>query len=192
MPRTVWHITFGTYGKRMHGDEKPTVDRTNNRFGTAYLAADFERERIERGMMGAPEVQFSFEQRVFLEAEIPVICVRGGWRYIQCAAEVDHVHTLLGIDRAIHGKQARPWLKRWITEALDTRWRAVKRTDGMSWFCEGGSTLAVHDDEYFRNAYRYIKAQRATAVVRDGELGVLDTRGDDSGRIRPVSPSEGT
>ncbi len=171
MSRTVWHITFGTYGKRMHGDDKPTVDRTHNRFGTAFLAPDYQRSRAERLVMGAPEVRFAFEQRVFLEAQIPVICARGGWRYILCAAGVDHIHTLLGVDPAVHGKQTRTWFKRWITEALDTRWRAVKRTDGMSWFCEGGSTLAVHDDEYFGNAYRYIRAQRATAPVRDGGVG---------------------
>jgi hypothetical protein len=192
MRRTVWHITFGTYGKRMHGDEKPTVDRTNNRFGTAYLAPDLERERGERMSMNAPAVQFSMEQRLFLEARIPEICVRGGWRYVLCAAEVDHLHTLLGVDRAIHGKEARKWLKRWMTEALDTRWRAVKRTDGMSWFCEGGSTLAVHDSDYFRNAYQYILKQRVTPLVREGKFREIGGQGDDSGRVRPVSRSEGT
>ncbi len=190
MSRTVWHITFGTYGKRMHGDDQPTVDRTNNRFGTPYLAPDSGRARDERLMMGAPEVRFDLQQRLFLESRIPAICARGGWRYILCAAEVDHIHTLLGVDREVHGKRVRQWLKRWITEALDTRWRSVKRTDGMSWFCEGGSTLAVHDDEYFGNAHRYIKAQRATGAVRDGECVRMDEQGDDSGRIRPVSPSE--
>ena len=25
-----WHITFGTYGARLHGDERPTVDRNHN------------------------------------------------------------------------------------------------------------------------------------------------------------------
>lgn len=192
MSRTVWHITFGAYGKRMHGDEKPTVDRTNNRFGTPYLAPDHEREHGERMTMSAPAVLFTMEQRLFIEARVPEICVRGGWRYVLCAAEVDHLHTLLGIDCAIRGKQARKWLKRWTTEALDTRWSAEKRTDGMSWFCERGSTLAVHDNEYFKNAYRYILKQRVTPLARDGELRFVDGQGDDSGRIRPGSRSEGT
>lgn len=79
-----------------------------------------------------------------------------------------------------------------MTEPLDTWCTAVKWRDAMSWFCEGGSTLAVYDNEYFRNAYRYILKQRVAASVRDGEFREIGGRGDDSGRIRPVSLSEGT
>jgi hypothetical protein len=32
-----YHITWGTYGTRLHGDKRGTVDRENNAFGTPVL-----------------------------------------------------------------------------------------------------------------------------------------------------------
>jgi REP element-mobilizing transposase RayT len=162
MPRTVWHITFTTYGARLHGDDRPTVDRDHNTFGTPYLEPDPERNRIEHIAMNEFPVVFTREQQRFVEDAIPIICLRGGWDYIMCAAGPDHVHTLLGVDSEFHGKQVRPLLKRWLTQTLDSRWTVPKRLDGMSWWGECGSTKAVKDNEYFGNVYAYIWRQRAT------------------------------
>lgn len=159
---TVWHITFGTYGKRLHGDDQPTVDRDHNRFGTPFLPPDPQREARERARMIAPPVEFTKEQQAFIESAVPGACARGGWRFLTCAAGPDHVHVLLDADPRLHGKRIRPWLKRWITEALNSRWSAPRRPDGMSWWSECGSTKAVKDDEYLRNATGYIDGQRAT------------------------------
>ena len=162
MPLTVWHITFTAYGARLHGDDRPTVDREHNQYGTPYLAPDAERNRREHIAMSEFAVVFTLEQRRAIEAVIPAICVRGGWEPIVCAAATDHVHTLLACERRLHGKDVRPIFKRWLTQALDERWQTPKRLDGMSWWTEGGSTKAVKDNEYFCNAYHYILRQRAT------------------------------
>ena len=81
---------------------------------------------------------------------------------VLCAAGPDHVHTLLGADEKIHGKDIRRWYKRWLTESLDSRWRAPARPDGMSWWCEGGSNKPVKDELYFANTLRYILEQQTT------------------------------
>ncbi|MFA7235386.1 MAG: hypothetical protein WC058_00860 [Phycisphaeraceae bacterium] len=53
--RTTWHITFGTYGTRLHGDDRPTVDREHNQRGEAFIEADAERAAESReGMRGDP------------------------------------------------------------------------------------------------------------------------------------------
>lgn len=162
MPRTAWHITISTYGARLHGDARPTVDRAHNIFGTPFLDPDPERHRYEHAGMSAGSVEFSPAQRAFIEATIPMICERGKWTFVTCAAAPDHVHTLLRADSIIHGKQVRKWLKTWLTQALDRHWHATKRADGMSWFCEGGSTKAVRDQKYFWTVVLYISGQRAT------------------------------
>lgn len=162
MSWTTWHITFGTYGSRLHGDERPTVDRTHDIYGTPFLEPDPLWNAGERAVMSAPEVRFTREQMEFVETIIPELCVRGGWVHVASAAGPDHVHVLLNAEPALRGKQVRAVLKRWLTLELDRRWSCVKRSDRMSWWCEGGSTKAVKGEGYFANAKRYVEEQRAT------------------------------
>ncbi|MCC6579708.1 MAG: hypothetical protein IT440_04650 [Phycisphaeraceae bacterium] len=164
--RTIWHITFGTYGRRLHGANEPTVDRQHNQTGAAFLPVDpIRHEREEKSMRGSA-VRLSASQRAVIEALMPAICQRGQWDYLVCAApgppDDDHVHSLLGADPSVHGKRIREWLKRWLTEELDQRWG---RPEGGSWWAVGGSTRAIKDACYLRNAYLYIGRQRTTPWV---------------------------
>jgi len=157
---TYWHITFSTYGARLHGDHRPTVDRAHNQRGTPYLAPDPVREARERAAMRYPPVVLTHDQRAFIEGVIPSICTRGKWELVLCAAGPDHVHTLLGAEEATHGKEIRYWFKRWLTNSLNQRWSAPVRPDGSSWWCEAGSTKPVKDELYFANTLRYIRDQQ--------------------------------
>jgi hypothetical protein len=85
-PRTPWHITFGTYGTRLHGDDRPTVDLQHNQLNAPFLPRDPHREEFERGRMTFPPRYLTMEQRAFVESELSSICVRGGWTYRVCAA----------------------------------------------------------------------------------------------------------
>ena len=35
---TTWHITFGTYGTRLHGSKVPTVDKQHNEVGESFVS----------------------------------------------------------------------------------------------------------------------------------------------------------
>jgi len=98
---------LGTYGSRLHGDERPAVDRDHNVYETSFLEPDSLRNAEERAVMFAPEVRFAREQQVFIESIISQICVRGGRELVACAACPDHVHALLDIKSEIHSKPAR-------------------------------------------------------------------------------------
>ena len=45
---TPWHITFGTYGTRLHGTFAPTVDKQHNALGTEFLSKNAARVRSDR------------------------------------------------------------------------------------------------------------------------------------------------
>ncbi|MBI1338047.1 MAG: hypothetical protein GC164_13955 [Phycisphaera sp.] len=158
--RTYWHITFGTYGSRLHGADEPTVDRQHNQLHAPFLPADAQRHEKAARMMKADTVWLTQPQRAVIEALVPKICERGGWGYGMVAApgepDNDHVHVLLHADSTVHGKRIRMWLKRWLTEELNSRWPRGKDV----WWAEAGSTLAVKDERYLRNVYEYIKRQR--------------------------------
>jgi hypothetical protein len=59
---TTWHITWGTYGTRLHGDDRPTVDKQRNSRSTPFLGCDDQRRGAERGRMAHPEVRLTREQ----------------------------------------------------------------------------------------------------------------------------------
>jgi REP element-mobilizing transposase RayT len=162
--RTAWHITVGTYCSRLHGGERPTVDRAQNKRGQPFIGRDEARERSEREAARGPAVSLTPAQRELIEGILPAICERGGWTYRIAAVpgppENDHFHILLEADPAIHGKQIRKWLKRWLTEELD---KTFGRPEGGEWWVEDGSTKPVKDATYFGNVFYYIFGQRTTA-----------------------------
>ena len=54
-----YHITFGTYGTRLHGGERLTVDRVHNQYGMPFVEHDAELEKAERDLMRHDVVRFS-------------------------------------------------------------------------------------------------------------------------------------
>jgi REP element-mobilizing transposase RayT len=162
-PKTRWHITFGTYAGRLHGGDKPTVDRRHNAFGEPQIIDQPGREKYEWNNLADEPVLLTAEQRVFVESILPELCSRGGWDFVECAAAANHVHVVADVDPAVHGKRVRAILKRWLTQALNERWRgATRRADGKTWWAEGGSARAVHGREYRQAAEEYVRKQRTT------------------------------
>lgn len=161
--RTVWHITVGTYGSRLHGSDEPTVDREHNQRGTPFLGRDDQRRRDEAASMRAGAVYLTPEQRRAIEAALPGICTRGGWTLHACAAPAppdnDHFHAVIDADPAAPPKVIRELMKRWLTQALDAQFG--KPAAGR-WWVVGGSTRPVKDGSYFGNAVNYVLRQRTT------------------------------
>lgn len=154
---TTWHITFGTYGTRLHGGYRATVDKRHNELGTPFIEENNIREQCEeKRMKFAPRILTS-AQRSFLQDVVLSVCERGGWKYRISAAGRDHFHILLDIDPKIHGERVRKLLKRWLTQSLNQHWPLPK--DAVWWAGEG-SNKAIHDEKYLNNAYNYIAAQR--------------------------------
>lgn len=132
---TYWHITFGTYGTRLHGGPRLTVDRSHNRRGTPFIEFDSKRSAGERNSMKGPPIVLDAAQRGLIETRLPSLCERGGWSFVAAAAESDHVHLLCGADRAVHGKQIRALVKRWLTQALNSQCPAPPSSP---WWADGG------------------------------------------------------
>lgn len=156
MPRVLaYHITWGTYGTRLHGDPRGTVDRAHNEYGEPVLGYDPVRVEQEYENLKFAPVRLTTEQCMFAEDIIPEICVRGKWKLHTCAAAPDHVHVVLS--STFHPEVIRKLLKRWLGQELSKNWPLP---DGQSWWAEDGSTKWIFDDKYFRNAIGYVSRQR--------------------------------
>ena len=152
-----YHITFGTYGTRLHGDSRGTVDRRLNRPGDPIIGRDDAWRRVEARHLKYSPIVLSIPQRVHVENAIVPICRRGGWMYRQAACGPDHVHVLLSAQR--EGKAVRRWMKRWLGEAMSARWPLAP---GRSWWADGGSVKWIWSVKYLDNVADYIRRQRTT------------------------------
>lgn len=154
MPRPLaWHITFGTYGTRLHGDPRGTVHHARNAVGTPIIPEDERRREQIAARLRYEPVLLTLEQREFVERMLPSLCERGGWRLIIAAAATDHVHVLVEADG--NGKIARRLLKRWLTQALNEH---DSSRDGP-WWADGGSAKPVCHPKYLAAARRYVERQ---------------------------------
>ncbi len=154
---TTWHITFGTYGTRLHSSSRPNVDKQHNERGTEFVPPKIEREDSARGRMKFPPRFLTAEQCRFAEEQIPKICDRGGWIYRVCSAAPDHIHLLCDIVPEVHGEKVRRLVKRWLGQALSEQWPLPT---AATWWAEEGSNIAIHDEPYLNNAFAYIARQR--------------------------------
>ena len=155
-----YHITFGTYGTRLHGDARGTVDRSMNRPGDPIIGADASWWRTERDLLKFDPVVLTADQMRHAESVMPDICARGGWTFHTGAGGPDHVHILLTGDA--DGDAVRKWFKRWLGEALSSRWTLPQ---GATWWAECGSVKWVWDDDYFARVFDYVDRQRASGRV---------------------------
>ncbi|MCA9234978.1 MAG: hypothetical protein KDA44_05890 [Planctomycetales bacterium] len=155
--RTTWHITWGTYGTRLHGGVAPTVDKRHNRRGEPFVSRNPTVEKLARRSLNFDPVILTREQRELAEEALPAICIRGGWTYRGCAAGEDHVHVLCDILPDIHGEKVRRLLKRWLGQNMSDQWPLP---DGARWWAVEGSNNAIHDEAYLNNAFGYIARQR--------------------------------
>lgn len=172
-----FHITWGTYGTRLHGDPRGTVDRTHNELGTPVLGFDEHRWEREKSFVKFPPVIFTREQMIFIEDMLPLICERGGWTHITGAAGPDHVHEILQTKN--DPETIRRLLKRWLGQELTNRYKSEPdfprssepdrppssepgRPRSGTWWAECGSIKWIDNERYLKNATRYVTDQRAT------------------------------
>jgi REP element-mobilizing transposase RayT len=157
IPPLAYHITWGTYGTRLHGDDRGIVLRDQNQFGEPIIGADSDLDRAESANLRFPPRFLTPEQRRFIESVYPEICTRGNWEPIVIAAAPDHVHTVLR--GAADGQDIRKWLKRWMTQALSSRWTLHP---GELWWAECGSVKWIWKPDYFDRVVNYVTRQKTT------------------------------
>ena len=146
------HITFGAYGTRLHGDERPTVHHRRNQFGRPFEAANPSMVAHIGKSMNHEPVLLTRSQRLLIEQSMADICSRGGWTLHEVACQEDHVHLLVTIES--EAKKVRKWIKTWLTQLLN------EKEESRQWWAKGGSCKHVFDEQYFEAVCRYIREQK--------------------------------
>jgi REP element-mobilizing transposase RayT len=152
-----YHITFGTYGTRLHGDERGTIDRSMNKPGDPIIGKCEEWEQMERARLNFQPRLFNNEQMILVESLIPRVGERGGWHLHEWAAGPNHVHNVLSAN--VEGDAVRKWLKRWLGQELA---KLIPLQPRETFWAECGSVKWIWTDEYLRSATDYVRKQRAS------------------------------
>jgi REP element-mobilizing transposase RayT len=152
-----YHITWGTYGTRPHGDPRGTVNRADSKHRSPILGYDEHLWEEQKSNLLFPPVRFTRKQRIEVERIVPEVCERGYWKYHVCAAGPDHVHVILTSQN--NPETIRRLLKRWIGQQLHESFPLPK--DATFW-SECGSIRWIGNQAYFDRAIDYVRRQRAT------------------------------
>jgi REP element-mobilizing transposase RayT len=147
-----FHITWGTYGPRLHGSSKPHVDRDHNEYGTPFAPTDPEREHDARERMRINPVSLDLAQRKIVEAAIHEVADRYAWTVHAIAIQSNHEHVVITAMR--EGIPLREALKAVASRALN---KAFERN---RWWAEGRSAKYLWERDYFLNAVDYVRRQR--------------------------------
>ncbi len=126
-----FHITWGTKGTRLHGSQKPHVDREHNEYGTPFAPTDPKREEESRHRMNGDPVYLRIKERRLVEKTLRDVAKRYGWTIHSLAVQSDHAHVVITACRV--GKALRDALKAVASRALN------KRFGKRDWWAERGA-----------------------------------------------------
>lgn len=145
-----YFITFTTYGSRLHGDERGSVER--GRFGEASSLLDSRplREDNERLRMAMSQVVLNNKERQIVDAAIRKTCDRNQWRLLAINVRTNHVHLL--VSAAAQPELVMRSCKAWATRGL--REGGFGR-DSKIWTRHGSTKYVWREDEA-ETVWRYV------------------------------------
>ncbi|MFN6963794.1 MAG: transposase [Pyrinomonadaceae bacterium] len=104
-------ITFRTHGTWLHGDERGSIDRHNNKFGSPRIPRKVAWQDHNRKSLKQPPVTLDAARRRAVEEAIRGVCRHRGWRLLAINVRTNHVHVVVAIgaslpDRALNSFKA--------------------------------------------------------------------------------------
>ncbi len=90
-------ITFRSYGTWLHGDERGSVDRFNNRYDSPYLSPNKIWHKHNMHALKTSPVLMDIKERESVEFAIRETCERRNWFLRALNVRTNHVHIVVSI-----------------------------------------------------------------------------------------------
>lgn len=90
-------FTFRCYGTWLHGDERGSVDRHNNAYGSPRIAANSNWRKHNEKLLLHPPVMLDAARRRSVEKAIRELCKKRGWTLLAINIRTNHVHVVICI-----------------------------------------------------------------------------------------------
>jgi len=105
-----YFISFRCYGTWLHGDDRGSTNRRQNRYGTPRLPPNLPLQRAELKHLRHPPVRLNSRQRPAVEAAIREVCATRGYVLFAINVRTNHVHSVVSAackpERVLHAFQA--------------------------------------------------------------------------------------
>lgn len=92
-------ISFRCYGTWLHGDERGSTDRHNNKFGTPKYPSLPHWKKISSDRLKYPPVKLDAARRKAVEIAIRETCEKRGWTILAVNVRTNHIHVVVMIFR---------------------------------------------------------------------------------------------
>src|SRR6266508_4564324 len=89
-------ITFRAYGTWLHGDQRGSVNRFHNRFGTSLIDPNKRWRKYNHRLLCHSPVKLRSRQRALVEEAIRETCKKRKWEFWATNVRTNHVHTVVG------------------------------------------------------------------------------------------------
>jgi len=154
-------ITIRTYGTRLHGSEKGSVDRFTAVFGARDLAPNADRVEFEAGMMAEPAFTLdTVAKREQVLDGLHVACRRNQSVLWAAHVRVEHLHVVVETDRKV--ERAMADLKAWATRMLR---RAAPEDVRRNYWARHGSTRYLFNRQSVQAAVVYVIKKQGTPMT---------------------------
>jgi len=143
-------ITFTTYGTRLHGNAKGSVDDEHNAYGTPLVQTDLEREMRSKGTMAGRSYKMSPVEREIVRNAITDLATERRWHLLAVRVRSNHSHVVIAAERAperiMSDFKARA--------SRDLSYAGFATAEHRRW-TRHGSTRHLFDEEQIEAAIRY-------------------------------------
>lgn len=147
-----YFITFRTYGTWLHGDERGSIDRYHNKFGTPRVPANPVLEKQQKAKLKSSPVSLDVEQRKLVEKAIREVCLYRGWTLYAINVRTNHPHVVV-FAREVPPENVLRDFKAYATRALKIA--GLWKFDHSPWV-DGGSKRYLWKETSVHNACDYV------------------------------------
>lgn len=117
---TAYFITFATYGSRLHGDQRGSIDSTHNKPGTSPAPMNTRREAANRVIMAEPSFLLEPSHRELVREAINTLAEHRDWRIEAMHVGQIHVHLVMLAEShtpELVASQCKAWATRRLRES---------------------------------------------------------------------------
>ena len=152
-------ITISTYGTRLHGDERGSVNRRGTTLRAHFVAPNQKLERIKRAQMNQPPMVFDTPQRTCVHHALESFCAYKQWLVLALHVRTNHIHAL------IYGKTHSQRIVQGIKAAATRALREAGLIDeARKVWTEGASITTCETDEDIATIRDYIKNRQGNPL----------------------------
>jgi REP element-mobilizing transposase RayT len=154
-------ITLRTYGTWLHGDERGSMDRKHNVYGTPKISANHRLRKSDQGLLKHPPITLNAKQRQVVETAVREVCACRPYILRAINVRTNHVHTVVTAMQ-----EPEPVLDAFKAYATRSLRRAKLMATNVKPWVRHGSTIYLWKERDVAKAIKYVMLGQGDDLFR--------------------------